>query len=257
MSISYRLLEKSILGYSISFVISILIPRYGSRSNDSQEFNELTSFLADEAFLTSLLDHPNPNQFKALLQQFFTDSSSSSYEQVGIQVQEAGQHQPQWKAHLFTVIATPSQQAADDLAAEEKRIVASRVETLGPDSLAAKEAEQEAAQEANDQEIPEELIANVPIPAVQGVSLHSVRSGVVSSGGEIHITGKSHSMMEMETVHESKREDKEEDKVLMDQLEEVKKAGCPYEVAVIHSHTAFATVACVFATHQLTVYEKR
>ena len=236
-------------GNSISSSVQLLIPRYGSRSNDSNEFNELTSALSDEAFLISLLEHPNPNQFKALLQQFFTDSSSVKVNG------ESFEGQPQWKAHLFTVIATPSQQAADNLAAEEKAIVASRVETLGPDGLAAKEAEQEAAQEANDQEIPEELIANVPIPAVKGVSLHTVRSGIVYSGGEIQVTGKAQNTMEIDTVQES--EEEEEERVVIKQLEEVKKAGCPYEVAVVHSHTAFATVACVFATHHLTVYEKR
>ena len=237
------------------------LSRYGSRSNDSQEFSELTSALADETFLTSLLDHPNPDQFKTLLQQFFTDSPPPPPPSVQTNDKLSGK-EPQWKAHLFTVIATPSQQAADNLAAEEKAIVANRVETLGPDGLAEKEAEQEAAQEANEQEIPEELIANVPIPSVNGVSLHAVRSGIVYSGGEVHVTGITDNTMEIETIQESDEDiycmhREKEEKILIDQLKEVKKAGCPYEVAVVHSHTAFATIACIFATHQLTVEEKR
>ena len=169
------------------------------------------------------------------------------------------------------MIATPSQQAADDLAAEEKAIVASRVEMLGPDGLAAKEAEQEAAQEANEQEIPEELIANVPIPAVDRVSLHLVGSGVVSSTGEIKMTVMEETAMDVEegddddgdnkngdNKNDNHRQEKEEvERVVGKQLEEIQKAGCPYEVAIVHLQTAFTTVACLFTTQVLSTEEKR
>ena len=54
-----------------------------------------------------------------------------------------------------------------------------------------------------------------------------------------------------------RQEKKEVERVVEKQLKEIQKAGCPYEVAIVHLQTAFTTVACLFTTQVLSTEEKR
>ena len=204
---------------TISFFISCislltgLIVRYSEHRGDPSEFAELEASLSYSDFLSSLLANPDPSLFVNLLRQFFVE---------GCQTQ------------LFTVIATPSAAAAERVAAAERELVESRVKTLGEKGLKAAEIEQETAQEVNDKRIPDELIQNVPIPAVNAVPLHDTWSGCVR-GDIVECSNP----------------------CLYPQLQEIMKAACPYEVRLYHTATEFATLACLFPTQSLSLQEKR
>lgn len=195
------------------FLTIELIFRYSEHRGDSSEFAELESSLSYSKFLMSLLANPDPCLFVNLLRQYFTEDSQT---------------------HLFTVIATPSSEAAKMVAAEEKELVEYRVKTLGKEGLEAAEMAQEAAQEVNERRVPDELIENVPIPTVTAIPMHDTWSGCVRD----------------EVVECS-------DPRLYPQLQEIVKAACPYEVRVYHTSTEFATIACLFATQSLSIKEKR
>ena len=105
--------------------------------------------MATETILQDLLALDAP-AWRALLQQFFSPSAA-----------------------LFTVIALPSTKAADDLAAEEQRVVQERLSTLGEEELNALEEKNEEAQKENETPIPPTVIETIAVPSMKGLFCRS------------------------------------------------------------------------------------
>ena len=134
---------------------------YGPHTSDARELRSLSTRLQIDSYYASLLQSPPSAQtWTQLLSAFFTEPS----------------------VQLHTVIAVPSVQAADAVAAEARQIIETRLATLAPEQLEALETRMEQAVEANERPVPRELIANIPVPSIDGIFVRSQASCVVSRG---------------------------------------------------------------------------
>lgn len=171
--------------------------------------------------LESLLASFTPSVFTALLRQFFTDSPTEGS-----------------SAHLITLIASPSPAAAEALAAEEKALVAARVAALGEEGLEAAQMAQEAAQAANAQPVPTELMTNIPVPCARSVDLRSAWSWAAHEGRWVMTGGTEPPTQQLAQC-----------------VEALPAPDTP--LFLVHAPTAFATLSLLFPTQSLTLEERR
>ena len=116
--------------------------------------------MATETILQDVLAL-DASAWRELLQQFFTPSTAQ-----------------------FTVIALPSTKAADDLAAEEQRIVQERLSAMGEEELNALEEKNEEAQKENETPIPPSVIERIAVPSMEALFCRSECDCVVE-GDEV------------------------------------------------------------------------
>ena len=193
---------------------------YGPREGKQSDMDSLQTSLQVPFFMESLLKEESPKVFTDMLREFFTDGP------------ESGEF-----VRLFTVEATPSEEAAEALAAEERELVRSRELELGPEGLEAADAAQEAAHEAAQKSslLPNDLFDKLDIPALSSIHLPDVtyRSQCIDPS-----RNRSCGEFPPGTLSE-----------LSDLL--------PYEVGLTHVDSAFATASCLFSTQSLDLRQSR
>lgn len=186
---------------------------------DEKEFNTLVERANYGAFLENLLEHFPPKEFwSSLLSRYFCSESNS----------------------VFTVIAVPSVERADEIAEEEHSIVNKRLNELGQDVLEEYEARNEEAQEANEKPIPDEILESVPIPAIENVHLRDFCSCIVKDGTVSSFTPS----QDPSVVNH-----------LSQQADEVINSHPLHPVHLVHYNTHFATLTVVLSTKGCTERE--
>ena len=184
--------------------------------------------MATETILQDLLAL-DASAWRALLQQFFSSSAA-----------------------LFTVIALPSTKAADDLAAEEQRVVQERLSTLSEEELNALEEKNEEAQKENETPIPPTVIETIAVPSMKGLFCRSECDCVVE-GEEVSLI---HGCDDA-TMNEALKRQAEEVVRRWGFIGGLRDSGICYPTRLIQFKTEFAKISAIFSTQALTVQEKR
>lgn len=169
--------------------------------------------------MESLLKEESSEAFTKLLQEFFADGP------------ESGEY-----VRLFTVEATPSEEAAEALAAEERELVRSREQELGPEGLEKAQEMIEAAQEETQKlaSLPNDLSARLKWPELSSISLPEVayRYYPLNSSNT-----KSHGVVSS--------------------CFDANGPALPYEAEIVQVDSAFAKVSCIFSTQSLDLRQLR
>ena len=153
---------------------------------------------------------------------------------------------------LHTVLAVPSVQAADAVADEARQVVETRLATLSAEQLEALETRMEQAVEANERPVPRELIANIPVPSIDGIFVRSQASCVVSRGEIADLwdggNGDLRSALERE-ANEVKQRYLWEWPVIS--------SGIAYPVLLTTHASDFCAISAVLSTSALSIRAKR
>ena len=187
--------------------------------HDEREFDTLVERMKYGEFLQSLLkDFPPQSYWRELLSRYFTSTQND----------------------LFTVIAIPSIERANEIAEEEKRIVEKRQQDLGMEILEEYDVRNEEAQEANETPIPESVFDTIQPPSIANIQLRDYCSCVIDNN-EIKemIPSQDNNVMN----------------VMYSQANEVLKSSPLYPIQLIHYNTQFSSFVAVFSTQSCTERE--
>lgn len=193
---------------------------YGPREGKKSDVDSLKASLQIANFMETVLGEESPEVFTELLREFFTDGP------------ESGDY-----VRLFTVEATPSEEAAEALAAEERELVRSREQELGPEGLEAAQETQEAAQE--------EALKSTSFSDALGLQLKFPQQSSISLPGVVY---------RYLPVDSSKAKGSG---VFSDSVLNAIGHSLPYEVELMQVDTAFATIDCLFSTQSLDLRQRR
>lgn len=192
---------------------------YGPREGKASDLEPLKAACQVVDFMESLLKEESSEAFTKLLQEFFADGP------------ESGEY-----VRLFTVEATPSEEAAEALAAEERELVRSREQELGPEGLEKAQEMIEAAQEETQKlaSFPNDLSTRLKWPELSSISLPEVayRYYPLNSSNT-----KSHGVVSS--------------------CFDANGPALLYEAEIVQVDSAFAKVSCIFSTQSLDLRQLR